>query len=254
MHEIDKQKFGTFVAALRKEKGYTQKELADMLFISNKAISKWETGVSIPDITLLIPLSEALDVSVTELLKFQRLPSDAPMDEKQVEDILKTAITYTGETQPKRAINGRGFRGYLVCLFLAIAEVTTLYRMGFTRSAMTEPLSTVLVLCGIFGLYFMAFAADKLPKYYDEYRVSTFHDGPMRLNIPGVRINNRNWPHIVKAGRIWSMGMLIGYPLVLFIANLYFPQFWAVYERAVLLVLMLGGLFLPMIYAGRKYQ
>ena len=52
MFEIDKQRFGKFVAELRKEKGVTQKELAKELFISDKAISKWETGVSIPDTAL----------------------------------------------------------------------------------------------------------------------------------------------------------------------------------------------------------
>lgn len=46
MYELDKEKFGAFVAQLRKEKGYTQKELAERLYISNKAVSKWETGVS----------------------------------------------------------------------------------------------------------------------------------------------------------------------------------------------------------------
>ena len=46
MFEIDRAKFGSFVAELRKEKGYTQKELASRLFISDKAVSKWETGVS----------------------------------------------------------------------------------------------------------------------------------------------------------------------------------------------------------------
>ena len=46
MYEIDNQKFGGFVAPLRKEKGYTQKELAEKLFLSNKAISEWERGVS----------------------------------------------------------------------------------------------------------------------------------------------------------------------------------------------------------------
>lgn len=46
MYEINKEKLGVFIAQLRKEKGFTQKELADRLFLSNKAISKWETGVS----------------------------------------------------------------------------------------------------------------------------------------------------------------------------------------------------------------
>ena len=47
MFEIDKKKFGAFVSELRKEKGYTQKELAQKLLISDKAVSKWETGGSL---------------------------------------------------------------------------------------------------------------------------------------------------------------------------------------------------------------
>ncbi len=46
MFEIDKVKFGEFVAQLRKEKGYTQKQVAAKLFVSDKAVSKWERGVS----------------------------------------------------------------------------------------------------------------------------------------------------------------------------------------------------------------
>lgn len=46
MFEIDKEKFGAFISTLRKEKGYTQKELAQQLYVSDKAVSKWETGVS----------------------------------------------------------------------------------------------------------------------------------------------------------------------------------------------------------------
>lgn len=43
---IDRERFGAFISELRKEKGWTQQELADKLFISNKAVSKWERGVS----------------------------------------------------------------------------------------------------------------------------------------------------------------------------------------------------------------
>ena len=50
MFEIDKAKFGAFVAQLRKEKGLMQKELAEKLYVSDKAVSKWERGLSIPDV------------------------------------------------------------------------------------------------------------------------------------------------------------------------------------------------------------
>ena len=68
-YEIDRAAFGAFVTAQRKEKGCTQKELADRLFVSDKAVSKWERGLSFPDISLLVPLSQALDVTVMELLQ-----------------------------------------------------------------------------------------------------------------------------------------------------------------------------------------
>ena len=48
MYELDKRKFGSFVSSLRKEKGWTQKELAQRLFVSDKAVSKWETGICCP--------------------------------------------------------------------------------------------------------------------------------------------------------------------------------------------------------------
>ena len=68
MYQIDKVSWGAFVARLRREKGWTQKELAERLYVSDKAVSKWETGASLPDTQLLIPLAEQLGVTVTELL------------------------------------------------------------------------------------------------------------------------------------------------------------------------------------------
>lgn len=66
---MDKVEFGLFICKLRKEKNMTQKELADKLLVSDKAVSKWERGINYPDITLLEPLSLILDVSVTELVQ-----------------------------------------------------------------------------------------------------------------------------------------------------------------------------------------
>lgn len=62
------ENIGNFIANLRKKKGLTQLELANLLNVSDKTISKWETGRSVPDVLLLTKLSEVLDVSVNELL------------------------------------------------------------------------------------------------------------------------------------------------------------------------------------------
>lgn len=65
---MDKQKIAEFIKTKRKEKKLTQEELANKLFVTEKAISRWETGRGTPDISLLIPLSKELNVSVSELL------------------------------------------------------------------------------------------------------------------------------------------------------------------------------------------
>ncbi len=76
MQNINNCQFGEFVAELRKEKNITQKQLAAQLFISDKAVSKWERGLSLPDVSLLIPLSKILDVTTTELLSGERIKQD----------------------------------------------------------------------------------------------------------------------------------------------------------------------------------
>ena len=73
---------GNFISELRKEKKLTQKELAEKIIVSDKAVSRWETGKGYPDVTSLVSLSEYFDVSVNELLAGKRLT---------VEDIKETA-------------------------------------------------------------------------------------------------------------------------------------------------------------------
>ena len=73
---MDQVKIGSFIKAVRKEKGLTQHEVAEMLFISDKTVSKWETGNGMPDVTLMLPLCNILGISVNELLSGERLNSD----------------------------------------------------------------------------------------------------------------------------------------------------------------------------------
>ncbi len=64
---MDKYVTGAVIRKLRENKKMTQEELADTLFVSSKAVSKWETGQGFPDISLIEPLAKALDISVIEL-------------------------------------------------------------------------------------------------------------------------------------------------------------------------------------------
>ncbi len=70
--QVDNQKFGSFIASLRKEKGWTQLELANKLNVTDKAVSKWERGIGFPDLKMIEPLAEALDVSITEIMHAEK--------------------------------------------------------------------------------------------------------------------------------------------------------------------------------------
>ena len=66
--KMDNQKIGRFIAERRKAQHMTQKDLAERLYITDKAVSKWERGLSLPDVTLLSAIAAALDVTMDELL------------------------------------------------------------------------------------------------------------------------------------------------------------------------------------------
>ena len=66
---MDAAKIGKFISERRKAINLTQNELANQLHITDKAVSKWERGLSLPDISVLIPLAEILDISLYELLR-----------------------------------------------------------------------------------------------------------------------------------------------------------------------------------------
>lgn len=101
MYEIDNEKFGIFLAQLRKQKDLTQKELAQRLFVSDKAVSKWERGLSMPDIALLSPLADLLGVTITELLSGQRISGPGHLNVPEVEKIVAgTICLFAKETLP----------------------------------------------------------------------------------------------------------------------------------------------------------
>ena len=86
---MDPKKTGTIISDARKNMNMTQKELADKLYVSDKAVSKWERGLCFPDISVLIPLTEILNISLYDLLRGER------MKKSEVEETLKNTISYS---------------------------------------------------------------------------------------------------------------------------------------------------------------
>ena len=86
---MDPKKTGIIISDARKKGKMTQKDLADKLYVSDKAVSKWERGLCFPDISVLIPLTEILNISLYDLLRGEKV------NKKEVEETLKNTINYS---------------------------------------------------------------------------------------------------------------------------------------------------------------
>ena len=84
---MDQVKIGTFIAACRKEQGMTQAVLAEKIGVSDRAVSKWETGKSMPDSGIMLELCGLLHITVNELLSGERLTPES-IDRKTEENLL----------------------------------------------------------------------------------------------------------------------------------------------------------------------
>ena len=93
---MDQKKIGGFIAARRKETGLTQSQLAEMLGITDKAVSKWETGKSRPDLSLFCPLCDLLHITLNELLAGEFIP-DENLKEKSNQLLLEVVTSLLGE-------------------------------------------------------------------------------------------------------------------------------------------------------------
>lgn len=96
---MDQVKTGRFIAEERKRKGYTQRRLAELLDISDKTVSKWETGKGFPEVSLLLPLCGELGVSVNELLTGERIPTEDY--QRRAEENMVDLVRETQENKKK---------------------------------------------------------------------------------------------------------------------------------------------------------
>ena len=92
---MDMQKIGRFLCTLRKEKGWTQAELAEKIGVTDKTISRWETGCYLAPVEMLLELSSLYEVTLNEILSGERIRTDSEYRQKAEENIekaLKTSV------------------------------------------------------------------------------------------------------------------------------------------------------------------
>ena len=119
-------KIGLFIQELRKKKGLTQKELGDILYVTDKAVSKWERGLSLPDITILSKLADILEVTVEDLLNGEITKNKDIDINKKVEEIIYQIKERTKQKQKKIIII------ISIILFLLIYIIFKNLFLGYT--------------------------------------------------------------------------------------------------------------------------
>lgn len=158
---MDQIKIGKFIQAMRKEQSLTQKQLADKLMISDKTISKWETGNGLPEVAIMIPLCDLLGINVNELLSGERL-SDAAYYSKAEENMM-SLIKEKEENRRKLVLSI--FTGVVsTAVFTVIILIVCFY-----TDIISVPVKIALVVfaCVVFGLgIFETMALDRECGYF----------------------------------------------------------------------------------------
>lgn len=119
---IDQIKIGNFLVSLRKEKGLTQEELAQMFHVSSRSISRWETGSTMPDLGILVELADYYEVDIREIIDGER--KSEIMEKEKKETLLKVADY--AENEKKLAVKRRGITTFIgaviIFAFLLVAS------------------------------------------------------------------------------------------------------------------------------------
>ncbi len=152
---------GKFIASERKRKGYTQRQLADILEISDKTISKWERGNGFPEVSLLLPLCNELDITVNELLSGERVPKEDY--QRRAEENMVSMIKEREENKKKAILT------IITGTISTVAFITLIIVVCVYTEVIALPVKIVLVCiaCGIFvpGLI-VAMEGERTVGYY----------------------------------------------------------------------------------------
>lgn len=130
---MNKERLGAFIGDCRRELGLTQRELAEKVHVTDKAVSKWERGLSYPDVTLLEPLAAALELGVEELMACRR--QAVPSGE---EDPVKNLLTISDDSLRRERRRSWGRLGAVLALLIAAGLVIAYNALYVTETRTQE--------------------------------------------------------------------------------------------------------------------
>ena len=158
---MDQMKIGRFIAERRKQIGLTQLQLAEKLNITDRAVSKWETGRAMPDSSLMLALCDILQIGVNDLLCGDLVASDAY--KKETDNNLLEIIKQKEQAE-KRLLSAEVFVGTTaVVVLFALISLASFLQMPDTLRGILTALGFVLFLSGCF----YALRIEQVAGYYE---------------------------------------------------------------------------------------
>ena len=146
VQEMDPIRIGAFLRELRKERNLTQEALAEKFGVTQRSVSRWENGTTMPDISVLIELADFYDVDIRDLLRGERKSEIMDTDMKET---LEMVAEYTEADKAKL------LKKVYVCgqgtLIAAVALFIVYFISYFTNNLVLTPIA-LIIACGIFGL------------------------------------------------------------------------------------------------------
>ena len=143
---MDQLRIGRFIATCRKAQGRTQRQLADELAVSDKTISKWETGRGLPEVSLMLPLCAALGITVNDLLSGERV-GEGDYQKKAEENMMELMRENAQNRQRLlQSIACGGVTVVAVCALVALAAfllLPALARVALLLLAMATALAGI---------------------------------------------------------------------------------------------------------------
>lgn len=142
---MDQERIGGLLKSLRKEKNITQEELAERLGVSNRSVSRWENGVTMPDFDILLELADYYDVEIREILEGKR--EENPMDKKEKDTLIQVA-DYTNEEKLRLL---KRVHALLLVAVGALIVFVTLEAMGLADAGYGEAIASISLglVCGM---------------------------------------------------------------------------------------------------------
>lgn len=127
---MDQQKTGVFLKELRREKGLSQEQFAEIMSVSNRTVSRWETGRNMPDLGILVEIAKYYDVDLREILDGER--KSGKMN-RELEETVRKVADYSNEEKSKLTkrmhllfiVGNAAFLTYLVLLFTDTVDTFT---------------------------------------------------------------------------------------------------------------------------------